>query len=126
MNAKNIVSFISFLLKFLVEYLPSDLQIHQEVIVNCLDGTSWRISSHSKEQLPELFCDHEVADSRLFMYASYCSNNTTVGRIMAFSSDTNVIVIACCHCNHLLQNCSEVCIRFLVLIAFMEKDHCGN
>ena len=45
------------------------------------------------------------------MYASYCSSNRTVNRIVVFSSDTNVIVIACCHCNHLLQNCSEVWIR---------------
>ena len=30
---------------------------------------------------------------------------------MVFSSDTNVIVIACYHCNHLLQNYSEVWIR---------------
>ena len=76
-----------------------------------LDGSSWRISSHGKEQLPELFCDHEEADSGLFMYASYCSSNTTVGRIVIFSSDTNVIVTACYHCNHLLQNYSEVWIR---------------
>ena len=29
---------------------------------------------------------------------------------MVFSSDTGVIVMACYHCNHLLQNYSEVCI----------------
>ena len=69
MNAKNRVSFISFVLNILVEYLPSVLQNHQEVIVGRLDGSSWRISSHGKEQLPELFCDHEESDSRLFMYA---------------------------------------------------------
>ena len=72
---------------------------------------SWRISSHGKEQFPELCCDHKEADSRLFMYASYCSSNTTVGRIVVFSSDTNVIVTACYHYNHLLQSYSEVWIR---------------
>ena len=77
MNAKNKVSFISFVLNFIVEYLPSFLQSHQEVIVGRLDGSSWRISSHGKDQLPELFCDHEEADSHLFMYASYFSSNTT-------------------------------------------------
>ena len=76
-----------------------------------LDGSSWRIRSHGKEQLPDLFCDHEEADSRLFMYASYCSSNTTVSRIVVFSSDMDVIMIACYHCNRLLQNCSEVWIR---------------
>ena len=111
MDAKNKVSFISFVLNFLVEYLPSVLQSHQEVIVARLDGSFWRIRSHGKEQLLKLFCDHEEADSRLFMYASYCSSNTTVGRIVVFSSDTDVIVIACYHCNHLLQNCCEVWIR---------------
>ena len=55
MNAKNKVSFISFVLTFLVEHLPNVLQSHQEVIVSRLDGSSWRISSHGKEQLPELF-----------------------------------------------------------------------
>ena len=45
------------------------------------------------------------------MYASYCSSNTTVSRIVVFSSDMDVVVIACYHCNHLLQNCSEVWIR---------------
>ena len=45
------------------------------------------------------------------MCASYCSSNTTVCRIVVFLSDMNVIVIACSHCNHLLQNCSEVWIR---------------
>ena len=45
------------------------------------------------------------------MYASYFSSNTTVSRIVVFSSDTDVIVTACYHCNHLLQNCSEVWIR---------------
>ena len=30
---------------------------------------------------------------------------------MIFSPDTDVIVIACYHCNHWLQNCSEVWIR---------------
>ena len=94
MNAKKKVSFISFVLNFIVEYLPSVLQSHQEVIVGRLDGSSWRISSHGKEQLPELFCDHEEADSRLFIYASYFSSNTTVSRIVVFSSDTGVIVIA--------------------------------
>ena len=102
MNAKNKVSLISFVLNFLIEYLPSVLQSHQEVIVGRLDGSSWRISSHDKEQLPELFCDHEEADSRLFMFASYCSSNTTVSRIVVFLSDTNVIAITCYHCNHLL------------------------
>ena len=111
MNAKDKVSFFSLVLNVLVEYLPSALQSHQELIVSRLDGTSWRISSHDKEQLVEMFCDHEEADSRLFMYASYCSDNAAVSRIMVFSSDTNVIVIACHHCNHLLQNCSEVWIR---------------
>ena len=105
------VSFTSFVLNFLVEYLPSVLQSHQEVIVGHLDGSSWRISSRGKEQLPELFCDNEEADSRLFMNASYCSGNTTVSRIVVFSSDTKVIVVACYHCNHLLQTCSEVWIR---------------
>ena len=70
MNAKNKVSFISFVLNFLVEYLPSVLLSHQEVILGRLDGSSWRISSHGKEQLPELFCDHEEADSRPF-YACF-------------------------------------------------------
>ena len=106
MNAKNKVSFISFVLNVLVEYLLSVLQSHQEVIVGRLDGSSWRISSHGKEQLPELFCDHEEAGSCLFLYASYCSSNTTVSRIVVFSSDTDVIVIDCYHCNHKLQNCS--------------------
>ena len=82
---------ISFVLNFLVEYLPSVLQSHQEVIVDRLDGSSWRISSHGKEQLPELFCDHEEADSRLFMYASYCSSNTAVRRIVVFSSDNSML-----------------------------------
>ena len=108
MNAKNKVSFISFVQNVLVEYLPSVLQSHQEMIVGRLDGSSWRICSHGKEQLPELFCDHKEADSR---HASYCSSNRTVSRIVVFSSDTEVIVIACYHCNHLLQTCSEVCIR---------------
>ena len=45
------------------------------------------------------------------MYASYWSNNATISRIVIFSSDTDVIVIACYHYNHLLQNCSEVWIR---------------
>ena len=48
MNAKNIVSFISFVLNFLVECLPSVLQSHQEAIVGRLDGSSWRISFHGK------------------------------------------------------------------------------
>ena len=74
-------------------------------------GSSWRISSHGRDKLPELFCGHEEADSRLFMHASYCSSNTTVSRIVVFSSDTNVIAIACYHCNELLQNCSEVWIK---------------
>ena len=65
MNAKNKVSFISFVLNFLVEYLPFILQSHQEVIVGRLDGSSWRTSSHGKKQLPELFCDYEEADIRL-------------------------------------------------------------
>ena len=98
MNAKNKVSFISFVLNFLVKYLPSVLQSHQEVIVGHLDSSSWRISSHRKGQLSELFRDHEEAGSRLFMYASYCSANITVIRIVVFSSDTDVIVIACYHC----------------------------
>ena len=59
MNAKNKVSFICFVLNFLVEYLSSVLRSHQEEIVSHLDGSSWRISSHGKEQLPKLFCDHE-------------------------------------------------------------------
>ena len=105
------VSSISFVLNVLVEYLPSVLQSHQEVIVSRSDASSWRISSHGKEQLPELFCGHEEADSHLFMYASYCSSNTTVSRIVVFSSDTNIIVMVCYHCNHLVQNCSEVWIR---------------
>ena len=84
---KNKVSFIFFVLNLLVEYLPSVLQSHQEVIVGRWNGSSWRISSHGKEQLPELFCDHEEADTRLFMYAPYCS----VRRIVEFSSDTDVI-----------------------------------
>ena len=102
MNAKNKVSFISFVLNFSVEYLPSVLQSHQEVTVDRLDGSSWRISSHGKEQLPELFCDYKKAGSCLFMYASYCSSNTTVSRILVFSSDTDFIVIDCYHCNHKL------------------------
>ena len=40
MNAKNKVSFISFVLNFLVEYLPSVFQSHQKVIVSRLDGSS--------------------------------------------------------------------------------------
>ena len=60
-------SFISFVLNFLVEYLPSVLQSHQEAIVG---GSSRRISYvyHGKEQLPELFCDHKEADRLLFIY----------------------------------------------------------
>ena len=95
MNAKNKVSFISFVLNFLVEYLSSVLQSHQEMIVSRLDVSCWTISSHCEEQLPELFCDHDEADRCLFMYASYCSSNTTVSRIVVFSSDTNFIVITC-------------------------------
>ena len=101
MNAKNKVSFISFVLNLSVEYLPSVLQSHQEVIVDRLDGSSWRISSYGKEQLPKLFYNHKEEDSRLFMYASYCSSNTTVSRIVVFSSDTELILIAFYHCSHL-------------------------
>ena len=39
MDAKNKVSFISFVLNVSVEYLPSVLQSHQEVIVGRLDGS---------------------------------------------------------------------------------------
>ena len=42
------------------------------------------------------------------MYTSYCSSNTTVGRIVEFSSDKEVIAIVFYHCSHLFQNCSEV------------------
>ena len=48
MQTKDKVSFISFVLNFSVEYLPSVLQSCQEVIVGRLDGRE-RISSRGKE-----------------------------------------------------------------------------
>ena len=54
--------------------------------------------------IEELKCDHEEADSRMFIHAHYAAENENTGRVIIASPNTDVAVLCMFHCSMLNIN----------------------
>ena len=103
-NLKNKSRFIEFFLQYTIDYLEGHIQRYQQVLVGQLNGSVWRIDVAGREEIEGLQCDHEEADSRMFVYSAYLNNLLDLRKLIIFSPDTDVAVISMYQLFHSLQS----------------------
>ena len=83
-NLKNKSRFIEFFLQYTIDYFEGHIQRHQQVLVGQLNGSVWRIDFAGREEIEGLKCDHEEADSRMFVYSAYLNNLLDLRKLIIF------------------------------------------
>ena len=107
-NPKNKSNFVAFFLNFIIKKMKYDIKEEQALIVGKIDGTTWEVTTENVSEIEELKCDHEEADSRIFVYASFLCNNRNLNRVIIMSPDTDVAVIACYQYYNAINTCTEL------------------
>ena len=107
-NLKNKSRFIEFFLQYTIDYFEGHIQRHQQVLVGLLNGSVWRIDVAGREEIEGLQCDHEEADSRMFVYSAYLNNLLDLRKLIIFSSGKDVAVISMYKLFHSLQSIQEL------------------
>ena len=107
-NLKNKSRFIEFFLQYAIAYFEDHIQRHQQVIVGLLNGSVWRIDIASQEEIEGLHCDHEEANSRMFVYSAYLNDLSDLRKLIIFSPDTDVAVISMYQLFNSLQSIQEL------------------
>ena len=62
-----------------------------------LDGEADSVTIQSSERI-DFYCDHEEADTKMFVYIKFLCDNICLNRIIIVSSDTDVTVISWRYC----------------------------
>lgn len=93
-SQKNKSSLIDYIFHRLKSTVQSKLRSRQEITLCFNDGSAIKFTNTSSETL-DFRCDHEEADSKMFVYLHHASLSTNIKRIIINSPDTDVAVIAC-------------------------------
>ena len=88
------------------EKIPPNLTNNQSLVIGQEIGNAKKITRMAVTDEEELECDHEEADSRMFIHAHYAAENENAGRVIITSPDTDVAVLCLFHCSML--NISEL------------------
>ena len=104
MNNKNKSNLIAFLMNDWCEKIPPKLTNNQSLVIGQENGNAKRITRMAVTDVEELECDHEEADSRMFIHAHYAAENENAGRVFITSPDTDVAVLCLFHCSTLNIN----------------------
>ena len=108
MNPKNKCNFVTFLSDFGTLFFRHRLAESQKLLLGLIDGSTIEVQGNNVRNIGTLQCDHEEADSRMFIYARYLVTNNQIGRIIIASPDTDVLIIACFHFIKSFFSCSEL------------------
>ena len=93
----------------MIKHFQNNMSPSRELLIGLLDGTAWRINRYSQIQVNAIFRDHEEADSRRFVYASYlCTFYPHLTRLVIHYPYTDVAVICCYHYSHTLKGFEEI------------------
>ena len=95
-NPKNKMHLIKFLLNEWKRDFQNLLTEHQTLLLSLLDGSTTVVVRGGLQDIP-LSCDHEEADSKMFVFASHLVNNFGCSRIIISSPDTDVAGLCCYH-----------------------------
>ena len=74
-NNKNKSNLIAFLINDWCEKIPPKLTNNQSLVLGQENGNAKRITRMAVTDVEELECDHEEADSRMFIHAHYAAEN---------------------------------------------------
>ena len=86
------------------EKIPPKLTNNQSLVIGQENGNAKRITRMAVTDVEELKCDHEEADSRMFIHTHYAAENKNAGRVIFTSPDTDVAVLCSFHCSTLNIN----------------------
>ena len=71
------------------------------IVIGEENGNAKRITRMAVTDAEELECDHEEADSRMFIHAHYATESGNAGSTMVTSPDTDAAVLCLFHCSML-------------------------
>ena len=77
---------------------------NQSLVLGQENGNAKRITRMTVTDVEELECDHEEADSRMFIHAHCAAENEHAGHFILTSPDTDVAVPCLFHCSTLNIN----------------------
>ena len=97
-SGTNKTRLVKFMCDDWIKLIPSKLESHQKVILGLQDGTCLEIGRRGVNEVSDLECDHEEADTRMLLH---CKQSKVNGcdRVVVCSPDTDVAVL-CCHHFH--------------------------
>ena len=104
MNNKNKSNLIASLMNDWCEKIPPKLTNDQSLVIGQEIGNAKRIARMAVTYVEELECDHEEADSRMFIHADYDAENKNACHVIITSPDTDVSVLCLLHCSTLNIN----------------------
>ena len=87
-----------------VRKFPQKLTNNQSLFIGQENEVAKRITRMAVTDVEELECDHEEADSRMFIHAHYAAENENADRVIITSPDTDVAVLCLFHCSTLNIN----------------------
>ena len=91
-SGTNKTRLVKFMCDDWIKLIPSKLESHQKVILGIQDGTCLEISRRGVNEVSDLECDHEEADTRMLLH---CKQSKVNGcdRLVVCSPDTDVAVL---------------------------------
>ena len=108
-NLRNKSNFVKVLLSEFEKWFSRDISNTKEVYLGLLDSKTQHIPYREKKEIGSLRCDHEEADSRIFVYGHYTGKNYShITRMIIKSPDTDVAIIACYQAYNALNMFSEI------------------
>ena len=109
MNLKNKIHIVNFILDDWMKRFQTLFRQNQPLVIALLNGNTV-VVGRSMTMDPNIVSDHEEADSKMFVYATYHADHGATHIIIA-SPDTDVAVL-CCHHFHLsLPSCDQLWLR---------------
>ena len=93
-NSKNKMTLVNYVFSRWRKHIPEKLSPCQHVILANMDGTCVELCETGCTEL-DWECDHEEADSKMFVYCKYLATRYELSRIIISSPDTDVAVICC-------------------------------
>ena len=95
-NPQNKINLVNYVFTYWTDTLPNILNASQNVYLANLDGTGTLLTRGYCGSV-DLACDHEEADSKMFVFTNYIIQRNQIERVIIQSPDTDVAVIRCYH-----------------------------
>ena len=101
MNKRNKSNLISFFVADWCKRIPTKLACGKSLVLGYEEGNAVEINSDGCSDIQDLTCDHEEADSRIFVHCLFAVTRQECGRVVVRSPDTDVAMLC-------LYNCEEL------------------